>query len=83
MSKDAKAIALDFVRFFCEQICEHVSDISLNSADDEKGTLIQITVNEVDMGRLIGKDGQTISALRLLVRNIGSRENQKIALKVL
>jgi len=40
-------------------------------------------VAEADMGKLIGKSGQTISALRTLVRIIGARENERINLKVL
>ncbi len=75
--------ALDFVRYVLEQICEYKNDIDLNQQDDELGTLISIRVNEADMGKIIGKNGQTISALRLLVRGMGAKNNQKINLKVL
>lgn len=77
-----KEQSLEFVRYVLEQICEDKSAIELESKDDERGTLISITVGSDDMGRLIGKDGQTIDALRLLVRSMGARENVKINLKV-
>ncbi len=75
--------ALEFVRYTLEQICEHKSDIVLEEKDDDRGTLISVSVNDQDMGKLIGKAGKTISALRLLVRAMGARENKKINLKVL
>ncbi|MCF7812077.1 KH domain-containing protein [Candidatus Gracilibacteria bacterium] len=74
---------LDFLRYVLEQICDHKSDISLEQTEDSLGTLISIRVNDEDMGKLIGKNGQTISALRLLCRSIGARNGQRVNLKVL
>jgi len=74
---------LDFVRYVLEQVCQHKADIVAEQSEDSIGTLISVTVHEEDMGKLIGKGGQTISALRLLVRAMGAREDLKINLKVL
>jgi len=75
--------ALEFVRYTLEQICEHKADINVEQTEDEIGTLLSVTVNEEDMGKLIGKSGQTVSAIRLLVRAMGAREGKKINLKVI
>lgn len=74
--------SLEFVRYVLGQICEKRDAIEATSIDDERGTLITISVDPSDMGRLIGKAGQTVDALRLLVRTMGARENVKINLKV-
>ena len=79
---DSKA-ALDFVKYILEQVCEEKSAIKADQITDELGVLISVSVAESDMGKLIGKQGQTISALRTLVRIIGARENERINLKVL
>jgi len=79
----AKEDAFEFVRYVLSQICDDTSAIELESKDDERGTLISISVSKEDMGKLIGKSGQTIDALRLLVRTIGARDGAKINLKVL
>jgi uncharacterized protein len=81
MSTDSNT--LDFVRYVLEQVCQHKADIVVEQTEDSIGTLISVSVNEEDMGKLIGKGGQTISALRLLVRAMGARDNAKINLKVL
>ncbi|MCK5460602.1 KH domain-containing protein [Candidatus Gracilibacteria bacterium] len=75
--------ALEFVKYILDQICETKEAIELNQTKDEMGVLISIKVAESDMGKLIGKQGQTISAIRTLVRIMGARENERINLKVL
>ncbi|MBR3211423.1 MAG: KH domain-containing protein [Bacilli bacterium] len=37
-------------------------------SEDEKTMLIQVMVNEDDIGRVIGKDGKTANAIRTLVQ---------------
>ncbi len=80
---DAIKTATDFVKYVLEQICEHKGAIVVEHKVDDLGVLISVTVAEADMGKLIGKNGQTISALRTLVRIVGARENERINLKVL
>lgn len=80
---EAIKTATDFVKYTLEQICEHKDSIEVEHKVDDLGVLISVTVAEADMGKLIGKSGQTISALRTLVRIIGARDNERINLKVL
>jgi predicted RNA-binding protein YlqC (UPF0109 family) len=80
---EAIKTATDFVKYTLEQICEHSDSIVVEHKVDDLGVLISVTVAEADMGKLIGKSGQTISALRTLVRIIGARDNERINLKVL
>ncbi len=80
---DTVKIATDFVKYVLEQICEEKDAIKIESKVDELGVLITVIVAEKEMGKLIGKQGQTISSIRTLVRIIGARDNQRINLKVL
>jgi hypothetical protein len=77
-----KNTAVEFVRYILQQICSDANAIEVNANDDERGTLISVRVSTSDMGRLIGKDGQTISALRTLVSILSARESVRYFLKV-
>jgi len=74
-----------------EQFLTYVVKLIVNNPDavvivrtvDEMGVLITMKVDKEDMGRVIGKDGQTAKALRTMLRVIGSREEKRINLKVL
>ncbi len=46
------------------------------------GVLITLFVSKDDMGKIIGKSGQTAKALRTLLRIIGSKNNDRVNLKI-
>jgi len=75
--------AADFVRYVLEQLCEHKDQINVDANKDDLGILVTVTVADADMGKLIGKQGQTITSLRTLVRIIGARDGERVNLKVL
>lgn len=74
--------ALGFVRYVIESLVEKPEDVVLEQSTDEMGLLISLQLNKEDMGRIIGKNGQTIKSIRTLLRVIAKRENQKINLKI-
>lgn len=75
--------AQEFIQFLLNTICEDQDAVELDLQEDDLGTLFTIRVSEADMGRLIGRSGQNISAIRTLVRVIGAREGERINIKVL
>lgn len=73
----------DFVAYVLESIVEHKDSLSIVKTVDGLGTLFEISVAEQDMGKIIGKKGQTIEAIRTLVRTFGAKSGERINLKVL
>lgn len=72
-----------FLEYLLVSLLGEESGFSLDERQDELGTLFQIQVYDEDMGKLIGKNGQTIQALRTLLRVIGSQRQERINIKVL
>ncbi|MDD4627935.1 MAG: KH domain-containing protein [Candidatus Peribacteraceae bacterium] len=72
-----------FLKYVLESICEDKDELSVNAQKDELGILLTIQVSERDMGKLIGKGGQTVKALRTLLRIIGGNASERVNLKVL
>lgn len=73
----------DFVKYVLEQLVEDKDRLLLDSRVDDLGILITIRVSDRDMGKLIGKNGQTIKSIRTLLRVIGGAASQRVNLKVL
>ncbi len=74
---------LDFLRYVLESIVEDKDALQIESKIDSLGILLTVQVGDKDMGKLIGKGGQTVKALRTLLRIIGGNTQQRINLKVL
>jgi len=75
--------AKDFVLFIVEQLVSQPDKVEIEQIEDNLGTLINLKVSKDDMAKIIGKNGQTAKALRILLRVIGSKTNSRINLKVL
>lgn len=72
----------DFVKNIATAICTLPEDIEIQSTVDERGVLIQLYVNQEDLGRIIGKKGETATAIRTLLRGLGVRNNAHYGFKV-
>jgi len=72
----------DFVEFIVKNIVEHPEDVVATRVVDEMGVLITLRVHKDDMGKVIGKNGQTAKSLRILLRVIGSKNNARVNLKI-
>lgn len=74
---------LSFLHFVLTSIVEDKDALKIEAKIDELGVLLTVSVSDRDMGKLIGKGGQTVKALRTLLRIIGGNEQQRINLKIL
>ena len=72
----------DFVLYVVRLIVEHPEEVEVERTVDEMGVLLTLKVAKEDMGKIIGKGGQTAKALRILLRIVGSRNNARVNLKI-
>lgn len=72
----------DFVEFIVKKLVTMPDEVEVTRTVDEMGVLIILKVAKDDMGRVIGKNGQTAKALRVLLRVIGSKNHARVNLKI-
>lgn len=72
-----------FLEYLIQHIVQDMAQVQITRSVDDLGTLLTLKVGKDDMGRIIGKEGQTARAIRTLLRVIGSRNNQRVNLKIL
>ncbi|MDP2625026.1 MAG: KH domain-containing protein [Candidatus Peregrinibacteria bacterium] len=73
----------DFIEYVVKQIVDEPDAVEVTRTVDELGVLITLKVGKFDMGKVIGKNGQTAKALRTLLRVIGSKINARVNLKII
>lgn len=56
--------------------------IGVTMVNDEKGILLTLDVHYSDMGRIIGKGGETAKAIRSILHTAGMHRNAKVSLKI-
>lgn len=54
-------------------IVDHPDDVSVKDRTDRRGRILEVRVNQEDLGKVIGRNGRTAKALRTVVSALGGR----------
>lgn len=72
----------EFLEYIVKALVDNPNDVVIDRTVDEMGVLISLTVNPADMGKIIGRMGNTAKAIRTLLRIIGMKNNARVNLKI-
>ena len=73
----------DFVEYVVKSIVSSPDKVSVTRSVDSMGVLLTLQVAKEDMGKVIGRSGQTAKAIRILLRVIGAKTNTRINMKII
>lgn len=76
------SIDQQFVEFIVKSLVGNPDAVSIVRTIDEKGVLLELTVDPNDLGRVIGKRGATAQSLRTLLRALGTKNDARYNLKI-
>jgi uncharacterized protein len=79
---DMSSIDQQFVEFIVKSLVSNPDAVSVERRIDEKGVLLELTVDPEDLGRVIGKRGATAQSLRTLLRALGTKNDARYNLKI-
>lgn len=76
------SIDQQFVEFIVKSLVSNPDKVQVERRIDEKGVLLELTVDPEDLGRVIGKRGATAQSLRTLLRALGTKNDARYNLKI-
>lgn len=78
----ATSIDQQFVEYIVKSLVNNPDSVTIERRIDEKGVLLELTVDAEDLGRVIGKRGATAQSLRTLLRALGTKNEARYNLKI-
>lgn len=72
-----------FVEFMVKSLVSNPDAVHIDRRIDDKGVLLELTVDPEDLGRIIGKRGATAQSLRTLLRALGTKNEERYNLKII
>ncbi len=78
----SNTIDQQFVEFIVKSLVGNPDAVQIKRTIDEKGVLLELTVDAEDLGRVIGKRGATAQSLRTLLRALGTKNDARYNLKI-
>jgi len=76
------SIDQQFVEFVVKSLVSKPDEVKVERTIDEKGVLLELTVDPEDLGRVIGKRGGTAQSIRTLLRALGTKNDARYNLKI-
>ena len=71
-----------FLEYVIKALVDNPNDVKIKRTVDEMGVLMTLDVNAADMGKVIGRMGNTAKAIRTLLRVVGMKNNSRVNLKI-
>lgn len=71
-----------FLETVVKALVDHPDSVKINRTVDEMGVLLTLDVHAEDMGKIIGRSGNTAKAIRTLLRVVGMKNDARVNLKI-
>jgi uncharacterized protein len=74
----------ELIEYLARALVDNPDAVSVDSYEDDDGTLIyELHVAEDDVGKVIGRGGRTVNALRSVVRAAAAPEGRRVLVDVI
>jgi uncharacterized protein len=72
----------EFLEFVIRQLVEFPDDMVLTEIPGGRTTVFKVQLRQIDVGRVIGRNGQTIQAIRAVLNSSAARHGQRATLEI-
>jgi hypothetical protein len=73
----------DLVEYIVKALADKPEAVNLSEIEGETSLMLELRVAPEDMGRMIGRKGRTINAMRSLARVLGAKMGKKVTLEII
>ncbi len=72
-----------FVEYIVKNLVDKPECVQANQIDGTHTIIIELSVEKGDIGKIIGKKGKTIEAIRTLLMSVATRNGIRVTLEIL
>ena len=73
----------ELIEFIIRALVDKSDEVEVTAVTGEKTTVYELRVGDGDLGKIIGKHGRTIRAIRTLLSAASTKENKRAVLEIL
>ena len=73
----------EFIEFIAKKLVDYPDKVIVEETTPDENTIeLTLKVDKTDMGKVIGKQGNTVNAMRALLIAVGGKEHHRVVLKI-
>lgn len=73
----------DLIEYIAKSLVDAPDAVSVTEAEGERGPVLQLSVAQGDIGKVIGKYGRIAKALRTVLSAYASKDGKRYSLEIL
>ena len=73
----------DFIEFIVKALVDNPNEVSVKEILGSRPTVYELRVGQGDLGKVIGKNGQTAKSIRTLLAAVSARQGKRAVLEIL
>ncbi len=73
----------ELVEYVVTSIVDKPDEVSVYEIDEGMDLTIELSVGDGDMGRVIGKGGRVINAIRTVIQILAAKQGKRVSLELL
>lgn len=73
----------EILQTIIENLVDDKASISINEVEGEKSIVFEVKVAEVDMGKIIGKQGKIAQSIRSIMKAVAAKEHKRVSVEFL
>jgi len=73
----------DLVEFLVRSLVDDPEAVEVEEFDEDGDLVLEVTVAEEDLGRVIGRGGRIANAIRTVARAVGARDDRRVIVDIL
>lgn len=73
----------ELLEYIAKSLVDYPADVTVIETESGNTIVLELKVNELDMGKVIGKQGRIAKSIRAVVKAAASRENKKAVVEIM
>lgn len=73
----------ELVEMIAKALVDNPDEVKVNEVEGAQSVIIELTVADEDMGKVIGKQGRIAKAIRTVVKAAAIKENKRVVVEII
>jgi predicted RNA-binding protein YlqC (UPF0109 family) len=72
----------DLLAYLVKGLVDHPEEVTVESFEEDDALVLELSVAEDDTGKVIGRSGRTVNAIRAVMRACGAKQGRRVLVDV-
>ncbi len=72
----------ELLEYIAKSLVDFPDDVSVTEVDGDSATVLELRVNDADMGKVIGKQGRIAKSIRSVIKAAAGKDRKRVVVEI-